>query len=209
MGAVPAAELAAAWKQYRQAPTTDDDALAWLVAAGVGAALAAALAAILRKLWTAAFGIGEHAAFVLLGLDSELPPEILAALLQDYGEKWIQEIVRVRLLRIAAILARGGTADEIAAEIKALLENAEQAHVIAVTEVTRASGYGAAGAYTASGRPLVEWVTAHDARVCPECDANEAAGPRYLGTPFPSGAVMPPEHPRCRCALVPVKEASA
>lgn len=173
----------------------------------MGVALAAALAAVLRKLWTAAFKLGEQAAFKLLHLDTELPLEILEALLQDYGDKWIQEIVRVRLLRIAAILARGGSEAEIAAEIEALLSNVEQATVIAITEITRAAGYGAAAAYSSANSPLVEWVTAHDARVCPECDANEAAGPRYLGTPFPSGAIMPPQHVRCRCALVPVKEA--
>lgn len=172
----------------------------------MGVALAAALTAVLRKLWTDAFNLGQHAAFKLLHLDTELPPEILEALLQDYGDKWIQEIVRVRMLRIAAILARGGSEAEIAAEIEALLSNIEQATVIAITEITRAAGYGSAAAYSSANTPLVEWVTAHDAAVCAECDANEAAGPRYLGTPFPSGAVMPPQHVRCRCALVPAKE---
>jgi hypothetical protein len=51
---------------------------------------------------------------------------------------------------------------------------------------------------------MVEWVTAEDGRVCEFCDANEAAGPQFPGQTFPSGATQPPQHPRCRCAILPV-----
>ena len=91
------------------------------------------------------------------------------------------------------------------AAILALLASEIAAIRIVQTEVTRGQAAGAAAIYRDAGVQRVEWVTAEDARVCDFCDANEAAGPVFLGQAFPSGAIQPPQHPRCRCALVPAQ----
>lgn len=72
-----------------------------------------------------------------------------------------------------------------------------------MTEVTRAMQEAAMAHYRRTGIHVVSWITENDDRVCPACMANEEAGPHPLGVPFPSGAIAPPDHPRCRCALVP------
>ena len=76
------------------------------------------------------------------------------------------------------------------------------------TEVSAAVAGAAHHAYREAGVAEHEWVTAQDAKVCPICAANEAAGPVVLGMPFPSGDLTPPGHPRCRCAAMPADAAS-
>ena len=92
----------------------------------------------------------------------------------------------------------------MAAAIAIVLTSTISAAMIVQTEITRAMAAGAAEVYRLAGIQMVEWVTAKDADVCEFCDANEAAGPHFLGQTFPSGAIAPPQHPRCRCALIPV-----
>lgn len=105
-----------------------------------------------------------------------------------------------------------------------------RAELIASTEVTRAYAEGNAQAYRASGVVrAMEWRTANDEKVCPECGPlgglhNDGGGqsPKPLGHQI--GAVselsnpkfthpvtgkvygLPPAHPRCRCWVVPVIE---
>jgi cell division septum initiation protein DivIVA len=40
----------------------------------------------------------------------------------------------------------------------------------------------------------------------PDCGDNELAGAVVAGEPFPTGATYPPNHPGCRCLLVPADE---
>ena len=82
-------------------------------------------------------------------------------------------------------------------------DDAAWARAVATTEVTRASSQGALDAYRAQGVTGLRWLTEQDRMVCPVCQANEDAGPVPLGAAFPSGDLMPPAHPNCRCAPLP------
>lgn len=135
---------------------------------------------------------------------------VIAQLLQDdavsqLSSEWLDQILATLLERIAEALAEGGTAEEIAARIKAILGDEHKALMIALTELNRAWNEGLVAAFKAAGIPKVRWVT-HSADPCPECIENEAYGPNWLGQPFPSGAIAPPDHPHCQCELVPVKD---
>jgi SPP1 gp7 family putative phage head morphogenesis protein len=77
------------------------------------------------------------------------------------------------------------------------------------TEVSAAVAGAAHHAYREAGVAQHEWLTAEDEKVCPICAANEAAGPVTLGLPFPSGDIIPPAHPRCRCTTTPSEAQSA
>lgn len=147
--------------------------------------------------------MGQDSAIALRGRSVGLSGQGFSLLMNNYGPRWISEIVDTRLRQIADILAAGGSAAELTAAIEALLEDAQAAGMIALTETTRASSLAALEVYQAAGVNMVRWVTAHDARVCPECRANENEGPVIAGQQFVSGAYAPPQHPRCRCALVP------
>lgn len=121
-----------------------------------------------------------------------------AALIASAGAAWAGQIAATTLKLVATLLAAGGAT---AAAIASLLGDLARAADIALTEATRASSAGASSAYADAGVLYVRWVTEPGA--CEECEANEAAGRWPLGVPFPSGAIEPPQHPRCRCATVP------
>lgn len=120
-----------------------------------------------------------------------------------FGAPWLRQIIHTLLNRLAEDLAEGGSEEDIRQRFEEDLSSETNAERIALTEVNRAMQAAALWAYHRSGVTSVRWVTAHDAKVCPACLKNQNAGAHPLGTPFPSGAIAPPEHPRCRCALVP------
>ena len=57
--------------------------------------------------------------------------------------------------------------------------------------------------YLASTVSELQWLVDDSPNVCPVCLANERAGPLPAGTAWPSGAQNVPQHPRCRCSIVP------
>lgn len=119
----------------------------------------------------------------------------------------IRSIAQSRLEDLARLLAdgvlRGASAEELAEEIRALLGNQARAHLIATTEITRASSAAAYRAYQRAGVRSTRWLTAGDAKVCAICKENERAGAVPIGTPYPSGDLYPPAHPDDRCAQIP------
>jgi hypothetical protein len=136
---------------------------------------------------------------------TKIPDQIVADRISRMASKWLQEVLDTRIRRIAAILAKGGTAAELEASINAVLTSQDDAELVARTEIYRAMMQAAMEAYRAARVERVRWVT-RSGNPCPICLANEAAGPRYLGEPFPSGDQAPPAHPHCECALVPADE---
>lgn len=189
------------WLALRKHQTTAE-AYSFLVEHGAGEALAAALMPVLAELWAKAWDEGNSAAEDLAGPHGH-PVEHTPDFDGEFGRPWLSQIVRNRLEGLARIFAEGGDAEDIQRDVAGYLSSRPDAERIALTEVTRAMSAAAMSHYHAAGVTSVRWITAEDARVCADCDANEAAGPHPLGTPFPSGAMAPPEHPRCRCALVP------
>jgi hypothetical protein len=123
-------------------------------------------------------------------------------ILKHLQAEWLDEITTTRLDRLAAVLAKGGTADELAAALHAVLADDSSAHTIAQTELSRADNAARFAAYRAASIHLVRWVTT-SANPCQACIDNQAAGPWPLGKPFPSGVIMPPDHPHCQCHLEP------
>jgi hypothetical protein len=173
----------------------------WLLDQSLDAALRNALTPVLTEMWAQAWAVGAEAAADLA--QSTGIPFKSSDFLERYGRQWVNEIVQTRLDGLARILAEGP--EDKAALIQAVtayLSDADQAHLIAVTEITRAINIAAHETYSRAGIFEVRWQT-EDADACAQCLANQDAGPRPLGMPFPSGATAPPQHPRCRCALLP------
>jgi len=199
--------MAAAWILARPNGSTKEDALEWLRHQNVSQALSRKLWPVLESLWAQGYALGLEAAIKASGFSGEIDGQTLLDLINNYGPRWLQQIVSTLLKRIAGVLAdsAGLTADVLAAGITAVLADDAHAKRIAQTEITRAVGEATVKIYRAAGVPEVIWVTDPASDVCAQCDANEAAGPRFLGTPFPSGAIAPPQHVRCRCALMPYR----
>jgi SPP1 gp7 family putative phage head morphogenesis protein len=103
-------------------------------------------------------------------------------------------------------------AEAVAAIEDALVQQAEgggifsesRATLIAENEVARAQAYGQLSAWTAAGVKKIRWITASDELVCPSCGKNDGEVVK-IGNAFSSGAIHPPDHPRCRCSLTVVK----
>jgi hypothetical protein len=79
-----------------------------------------------------------------------------------------------------------------------------------VDEVARHLGHAAfaRGAYDAargSGTPLC-WVADDGGVPCPDAEDNALAGPVMPGSAYPTGDLLPPAHPGCRCLLVAASE---
>lgn len=165
----------------------------------------AALRKVLLSLWLLAWKDGAKAASLAIGGSISFPDQMVADRIARFQAKWLQEVTDTRMRAIAAILAKGGTAAELETAIKAVLVDQGAARLIAVTEVTRAMNAAALEVYRAASVNKVRWVT-RSANPCPTCLANEAAGTRYLGEPFPSGSTAPPEHPNCECVLIPAED---
>ncbi len=109
----------------------------------------------------------------------------------------------------------GTTRDRIRAEVANFVQNKEtigqltdrlsslfdeeRAHMIAVTETTRAYAEGNAATWEESG--YIEgkrWNTNRDEIVCPLCGPlDDEAVP--INSEFSDGTYLPPRHPRCRC----------
>jgi hypothetical protein len=183
------------------------DALAWLESQHVDKAIAHSLWTVLPALWAEGYDLGLDAASDAAGFDGQVSPQGLEDLINAYGQNWVDQISRTTTERIATVLANsdGLTAGELEKQITDVLRDKGHAETIALTEVTRASGEASVAVYQAAAVDKVRWVTDPASNVCSLCSANEAAGPRFLGTPFPSGATAPPQHVRCRCALLPYR----
>lgn len=158
-------------------------------------------------MWTEAFEAGAQSASQLTGTTPAGIAQQIGALLSGQSAAWAAQIARTTVKLIAGLLAgvAAVTLAQLVLSIEGVLADAQRAAQIAITEITRLMSLAAQWIYQTAGVTLVEWVTEHDDRVCAACLANQAAGPHALGVPFPSGAPWPPQHPGCRCALVPVE----
>lgn len=104
-------------------------------------------------------------------------------------------------------LDEGWSTERVADEVTGSHAFSEtRAQTIARTEIARADVEGALLGYRQSGVVRAKrWLTALDDKVSEECQASEAAGAIGLDESFPpNGVDGPPNHPNCRCAVLPV-----
>jgi SPP1 gp7 family putative phage head morphogenesis protein len=193
------------------------------------AAIMAALGKVLGWLWAEGYVLGEVAAqAAVTGQEPDwrgwTPGDYLAAeqvagaglrTLLDSAGVTIASIADTRIEQLAGVIEQTLASDvttrppegplppmlsvgDLARQLEAVLDNPANAELVAQAEIARAQSFASEIVYAEEGIAEVDWSTAEDAKVCPRCDALEAANPHPLGT------VTPPDHPRCRCAIIPV-----
>lgn len=200
------------------------------------AAILAALRAVIHRMATEGWVLGQQAAQAVLGAleeqgqprpdwrgwapgDHEAAAKVAGAGLRELlgqagiriksiADSRIEELADVLEQTLAsdvtAITAEGPlpprlSVGDLARQLEQVLDNPERAELVAWTEISRAQAEAARTVYAESGYPMVDWITAGDARVCPLCEAAQASNPHALGA-----APLVPMHPRCRCAEIPV-----
>lgn len=131
------------------------------------------------------------------------PPKVFQELLGS-ARVTIKDLDQTGYDRVGTALADSieqGLSDTRAAKlINDAIGNPARALSIAITETNRAMSYGAISRYKAAKLERMEWETSDP---CPKCAMNSGQVIEIGGT-FNSGAQMPPAHPHCRCALLPV-----
>lgn len=152
---------------------------------GVLAKLSATLQPVLTELWADGYTKG-------LSLSGKRVAAITTTLrVAAVMGGWLTQIVRTTLKLIAMALVAGTAL---------VLDDSSRATTIAITEVNRAISQATADSFHEDGVLEIRWVTGGP-DPCVLCLANEAQGPHPFGVPFKSGALVPPQHPNCRCHI--------
>ena len=114
------------------------------------------------------------------------------------------DVIHTKLDRIGTALAKGLeqglTPKETSKMIDTIIDDPQQALIIAQTETSRAMSVASRDAYEKANIEQVEWLVAEG---CDECQENADASPIGIDEEFPSGDTEPPAHPNCMCALAP------
>ena len=168
-------------------------------AASFGEAVNAALTVDLVEAVTtgASFLADEgHGEFVDAG-------ELVGSLTPQIGE-WLTTPIRDRLVRVVESADRSASGrDELVSSLRATYREMknDQLPAIGLDLLTLAFNRG----ILASATPGTShcWIVDHGGLPCPDAEDNHLAGPTVAGEEFPTGDVVPPAHPGCRCILAP------
>ena len=124
--------------------------------------------------------------------------------LLDRRDIVLDGITDTKLNRIGTVLGQalavGITPKDVAVMVDQVINDPQQALVIAQTEMSRAVSVASRDLYETSGVEQVEWLVAIG---CEDCQENADASPIGIDEVFPSGDTEPPAHPNCMCALAP------
>jgi SPP1 gp7 family putative phage head morphogenesis protein len=183
----------------------------------------------LVRLWTEAYVMGQLAAREAIQKTKELqkagdtdyidwdnwtpgdevtaalvrPPDALQRLIEAGGSR-IRGLEKETYNEIGSALgesiALGLSSRQASRLIQTHVQSASRALTIAITETNRVSSYAAMETYKEFGLEQHEWLPINP---CDVCALNDGAVVN-IGSPFPSGVTQPPQHPNCRCALIPV-----
>ena len=141
---------------------------------------------------------GDRAAALLLR-----PPKAFQQLLESQGitfKEFSDTTVRDIGNAIGEAIELGLPAERAAKRIMTHVANPARALSIAITEQNRAISYATVNRYKDAGLEQMEWEVSSPCDKCAQ-NANQVV---QIGQQFRSGATQPPQHPHCRCVLLPV-----
>jgi hypothetical protein len=188
-----------------------------------------ALIASLKPLYADGYVLGEAVGNTLLNVNKAVQPKITtgvvdwetwkpgnraaSALLKPKGGLQtlldrrgllIDGVSNTKMDRIGTVLAKaleqGLTPSDVSILVDKVVNDAQQALIIAQTEMSRAVSVASRDLYQDSGVEQVEWLVAEG---CEDCQENADASPIGINDTFPTGDTEPPAHPNCMCALAP------
>ena len=140
----------------------------------------------------------QHSAKLVTRLDAETKDRLAKVISDGIANKRGPGGLATDIKRELGWMGRGKPS-----AIKGLTQQG-RAYMIARTETASALSQGSLDAMNDMGIEGKEWVTSGDDLVSDECQANEDQGVIAVNQAFVSGAMAPPQHPACRCALAPV-----
>ena len=141
---------------------------------------------------------GDRAAALLLR-----PPDAFKKLLASQGitfKELSDTTIRDIGNAVGEAIELGLPAQRSAKRIKDHVASASRALSIAITEQNRAISFATVNRYKEAGLEKMEWEVSSPCDKCAQ-NANQVVA---IGGTFNSGATQPPQHPHCRCVLLPV-----
>jgi hypothetical protein len=103
--------------------------------------------------------------------------------------------------RLASALAAAGSEREATDAARTLYREAKTGRVDQVVGHVLRVAFGAGGIGAAQPGTAVCWVVDPDAAPCADAEDNALAGAVAAGEAFPTGHVMAPAYPGCRCSV--------
>ena len=196
----------------KEAITPDEEALR--IAAEVTEEMTQRLDSILRRNTENGYLLGATQAHTIFRIEPAFE------LIDDGAIQWmntrsarmvtkINETTRMDLSRVLTKGAREGQsvqrlARNIRKEVAGMADISKgRSIMIANTELNNAMSEASLQTYKRLDIAGKSWSTVGDNDVSDDCLANEAAGPIPIDATFPGGVGRPPQHPDCRCTLVP------
>lgn len=165
---------------------------------GIWQAIMDALWPVLQDLWRAAWHLGQRSAEA----HTRVRPRHGATAddwIASQGRPLASGISRTGLGRVAQLISSGVRVT--LPILTGVLRVAYRAPLIAMTEVSRAIGAAALANYMAAGITFKRWLCFPGC--CQVCRDNADEGPIPLSAAWQDGSMGPPEHPHCRCAIIP------
>ncbi len=190
----------------------DDEALR--MAADMTEAMNQRLDSIMRKNIETGFLLGANQAHQIFRIEPtfDLLDNQAVEWMNNRAANMVTKINDETRQRLAETLSRGARAGDstatlarrIRTEVNAMADISKgRAHLIANTELNNAMSEASLQTYTRLQIAGKSWSTVGDDLVSDDCLDNESAGVIPIDGTFPGGVPRPPQHPGCRCTLVP------
>jgi cell division septum initiation protein DivIVA len=100
----------------------------------------------------------------------------------------------------------GGDEDEMLDRVRSAYREVKAQRVDTAARVATLAAFNIGVLTSRPEGDLLRWAVDPITGCSPDCDDNALAGPLPAGEAFPTGAIHPPNHPGCRCLLVPVDQ---
>jgi cell division septum initiation protein DivIVA len=134
---------------------------------------------------------GHAADTDLSALDERLAHELLDPLRQLLGR---------------GVDAAAGDEDDLLDRVRSAYREVKTQRVDTASRVVTLAAFNLGIVTSQPEGALVRWMVDPVTGCSPDCDDNALSDAVPAGEPFPTGATYPPNHPGCRCLLVPVDQ---
>ena len=196
----------------REAITPDDEALR--IISNVTEEMNQRLGSVLRRNIENGYLLGATQAHQVFRLEPtfELLDDGAIQWMNGHAARLVTQINETTREQLATVLTKGARKGEsvaklaknIRAEVADMTNISKgRARLIANTELNEAMSEASLQTYKRLNVVGKSWSTVGDDRVSDECRSNEGSGIISLDASFPGGVMRPPQHPGCRCTLVP------
>ncbi|MBX3315193.1 MAG: DivIVA domain-containing protein [Actinobacteria bacterium] len=122
----------------------------------------------------------------------------------DIADELSGDLVRQVRTRLERSFDGTDDPEEVADAIRALYREWKTQRIADAARHFVITAFSRGVAEAAPDGESFRWLVDHGGEAAPDCDDNALAGAVPKGEPFPTGDLVPPVHPGCRCVIVPV-----